>query len=66
VHVVTAALMMAARHHDNARGTADVRAAHVMTTAVHAAVAHAVTVHALRGSGDGHSEQSCRRGDNQS
>jgi hypothetical protein len=69
--MVTTALMMAARHHDNARRTANVRtanvrAAHVMTAAMHAAMAHAVTVHALRRSGSGYGEDRRRSGDNQS
>ena len=63
--MVTTALMVAARHHDDARRTANVRAADVMTTAMHAAMAHAVPVHALRGSGNG-GKHRCRSGDDQS
>jgi hypothetical protein len=52
MHHVAAAMMTTARHHDDARRTVGMRAAHRMT-AMHAAVAHAVTMHALRGCRNG-------------
>jgi len=55
----------AARHHDDARRAVRmVRTGHGMA-AMHAAVAHAVTVHALRGGGNG-GEHRRSGGNNQS
>jgi len=66
---VTATLMVATRHHHDARRTTHVRAgdfvAAMRAAVAHAVTMHAVTVHALRGSGSG-SKHHGSGGDNQS